>query len=141
MSDKDRVKEALARFDEFQTVFLATSAKDLPAVRPVTLVSYKDRLWIGTGTGHAKMDQIRSNPSVELCFTFKEGDHTGYVRGKGEARIIEDPALRAELAAHMPYFGEYWKSPDDSHYTLLEVVLTAIEYLEPGKTFAERFSV
>jgi len=141
MSDGEKISAAFAKFDEFQTVFLATSANDLPAVRPVTLVSYKDRRWIATGTCDAKMDQIRDNPSVEICFTFKEGNHTGYVRSQGEARIIGDPALRAELAAHMPYFGEYWKSPDDTKYTLLEIVLAAVEYLEPGKSLAERSAI
>lgn len=41
----------------------------------------------------------------------------------------------------MPYFRDFWKSPDDPNYTLLELVVKEIEYLKPGGLKVEKIFV
>lgn len=41
----------------------------------------------------------------------------------------------------MPYFRNFWESPDDPNYTLLELVVKDVEYLKPGTFKVEKISV
>jgi uncharacterized pyridoxamine 5'-phosphate oxidase family protein len=128
-------------FKNMQNVFLATSERDQPKVRPVTMLYFNDRLWVGTGTNDAKIKHIRQNRKIEFCMLVKGENNTGYIRGTGIADIIEDPATRKLLADNMPYFKDFWKDPDDPRFTLLEILAQEIEYMEPGKITVKRFSV
>ncbi len=141
-SPKDDVKNKVwAYFKKMQNVFLATADLDQPKVRPVTMLYYNDRFWIGTGTGDAKIRQIEQNENVEFCLLVKGENTTGYIRGTGKAVIIEDAATRKLLADAMPYFKDFWKDPADPRFTLLEMIIQQIEFMEPGKITVERFSV
>ena len=141
-SPKDDVKNKVwAYFKKMQNVFLATADLDQPKVRPVTMLYYNDRFWIGTGTGDAKIRQIEQNENVEFCLLVKGENTTGYIRGTGKAVIIEDAATRKLLADAMPYFKDFWNDPADPRFTLLEMIIQQIEFMEPGKITVERFSV
>lgn len=135
---KDRV---FSHFKKMQNVFFATADADQPKVRPVTMLYYNDRLWVGTGTQDAKLRQIRQNRKIEFCMLVKGENTTGYVRGTGRAVIIEDAATRKLLADAMPYFQDFWKDPADPRFTLLEIIIEQIEYMEPGKITVERISI
>ncbi len=138
ISLKDKV---WGHFKDIQAVFLATADGDQPKVRPVTLLYYNDRLWIGTGTNAAKIKQIKENKKVEFCLFIEEEEKSGYIRATSEALIVHDNETRKLLAENMPYFRDFWKSPDDPNYTLLELVVKEIEYLKPGGLKVEKISV
>jgi general stress protein 26 len=140
-SKKDMKKKVWSHFKNMQNVFLATAEKDQPAVRPVTMLYYDDRFWVGTGTRDAKIKHIQQNKKIEFCMLIKGENETGYIRGSGVADVIEDTAARKSLADAMPYFKYFWKSPDDPRFTLLQIVIQRIEYMEPGKIAVKRFSV
>jgi uncharacterized pyridoxamine 5'-phosphate oxidase family protein len=140
MSD-DLKKEVWGYFKDMQPVFLATCDRGQPRVRPVTLLHYDNKFWVGTGTYDAKIQQIKGNNKVEICLFVDQEKNRGYIRGIGVANIVEDDRMRKLLSEQMPYFKEFWKGPYDPDYTLLEIGLSKIEYLKPGAFKVDKFSV
>jgi len=137
----DIKKEVWEHFKDQQHIFLATSERDQPRVRPVTLVCLDKRFWILTGTNNAKTKQILKNPKMEFCLLFEKEGHDGYVRASGLAKIIRDKETKVKLAEHCDFFSEHWKGSDDPNYTLIELHLTEIEYLRPNEEVAKRFTL
>ena len=119
---------------DFQHVFLATNDGGHPRVRPVTLFSFENKLWITTDTKSAKVNQLKANPKIEFSFAFKERDQDCCLRVLGVAKIVRDKAVRAKLAAHLPFFKEHWKNADDPNYTLLEIRPREVECVTPEET-------
>jgi len=138
---EDLKKEVWEHFKDYQHVFLATSEGDQPRVRPVTLVHLDGRLWILTGTRNAKTKQIQKNPKIEFCLLLQKGENSGYVRVAGLAKIIQDKETKVKVAEDCDFFSEYWKSPEDPNYTLIELHPTEIEYLRPKEVLAQRFTL
>jgi general stress protein 26 len=124
------------KFIYFPMVFLATSEGDQPRVRPVGLGYFDEKFWIVTGTNNAKTEQIRKNPKVEFCLLLEEGKNLGYVRGAGLAQIIQDRETKIKIGKRSEWFSEFYKSPDDPNYTLINLCPTEIEYLKTGETTA-----
>ncbi len=133
--------EALRHFMDSQHVFLATEEKDQPRVRPVTLVNFDQRFWVLTGTNNAKVKQIQKNPKIEFCLLLEEGKNRGYIRATGLAKITRDRETKVKVAKHCNFFSEFWKSPDDPNYTLLELELGEIEYLKPNEIKTRKFKL
>lgn len=90
VKETGNIKKLLNQFKDFQHVFLATVEGDQPRVRPVTLINFDGKFWITTGTGSAKVEQIRRNPKVEFSFMFKKRNRDCCIRVTGLAKIIED---------------------------------------------------
>ena len=131
---EDRIKsEALSHLAGYSSVMLATVDADGPHVRPVTLIDHDGAYWIETGTGSAKVTQIRDNSKVELCLLFTEGENSGYVRLSAAAEIVTDAATRKRVSSHTGFFKDYWTSPDDPSFTLLHIMPTVVEYMRPGE--------
>lgn len=128
-----------ANFDESREIYFATIDGDQPKVRPVTLVPLDSRFWVLTGTDDAKTKQIKENPKIEICLPLKKGENSGYVRFCGLAKIVTDRKTKEKIAASVDYFANYWKSPEDPTYTLIETEFVEIEYLEPGKSLADKY--
>jgi general stress protein 26 len=133
--------EVWRHFAEVQRVYLATTEKDQPRVRPVTLIDYDEKFWIATGVESQKACQIRGNPSVEFCLPLADGDASGYIRVAGVADPVEDAARRKEIGERFGFFGEYWSGPDDPDYLLLRITRVEVEYLSPGEMKAVTFLV
>jgi general stress protein 26 len=138
---RDVKAEIWRLFENCQPIFLATVETEQPRVRPVSLVNFDRRLWVLTGTDSAKTSQISKNPKIEFCLPFKEGEHNGYIRASGSARIIKDKEIKIRVAKHCDFFDQYWKSPDDPNFTLLELKLNEIEYLGPDEEIARKFKL
>ncbi len=134
-------KEALGHFGKTQQVFLATLEGGQPRVRPVTMLQIDGRFWVLTGTGDAKSEQIRENPEMEFCFLIKQGEHTGYVRGSGSAKIVKGAILKKDIAKQCDYFYDHWKSPEDPNYALIELRPENIEYMRPTEMKARKFKL
>jgi len=138
--DLNVLKKAWSRIEGFQHVFLATDDNGHPRVRPVTLISFEKKLWIATDTGSAKVNQIRKNPKLEFSFAFKEKDQDCCLRVLGVAKIVRHKVVKAKLAAHLSFFKEHWKDPDDPNYTLLEICPREVECVTPDETLHVKFS-
>jgi len=134
-------KEVLGHFKKEQIVFLATGEGDKPRVRPVTLIYFNDRFWVTTGANTAKIKQIKGNANIEFCLMFKKDKSNGYIRGAGIAKIIQDIKIKKLLADNIPFFKDYWETPDDPNFALVELVIKEIEYLQPEEFLSKRFSL
>jgi len=141
MNETNLKKEVWGHFQNMQQVFLATDEGTQPRVRPVTLIHFNDKFWITTSTNSAKIKQIKDNKNYEFCLLLKEGDNSGYIRGSGEANIVQDKDTKKLLADNTPFFKNFWKDADDPNYTLLEIVIKNVEYLKPGVFDVSRFTV
>ena len=139
--DKELKFEVWANFKDSQHVFLATEQNGQPRVRPVTLVFSDQRFWVLTGTNNAKIQQIRKNPKMEFCLLLESGENIGYIRAAGSAKIISVRETKAKVARNCDFFSEFWKSPADPNYALLELKLNEIEYLRPDETVAKRLKL
>lgn len=139
----DRIKKEIwSNFRKTQTIFLATSDSDQPRVRPVTMIFFNDRFWVGTGSRNEKVRQVEENQKAEFCLSLGKGEQkTGYVRGTCVITIHNNREIRKELARQMPYFGEFWTGPDDPNFALLELAIREIEYLKPGSLKVDRFEI
>ncbi|NYT12088.1 MAG: pyridoxamine 5'-phosphate oxidase family protein [Methanomassiliicoccales archaeon] len=125
--------EALGLLSNLSLVNLATIDGDQPRVRAVTLVAYDDQFWISTRTSADKMGQIRANDKVELNLSVGSDRDFGTVRATGRVEVIDDEAVKSELAGQMPFFNMIFKSIDDPDYTLLRLDLSRIKVLYPYK--------
>ena len=134
VKETGNIKKLLNQFKDFQHVFLATVEGDQPRVRPVTLINFDGKFWITTGTGSAKVEQIRRNPKVEFSFMFKKGNRDCCIRVTGLAKIIEDKQIKTRLAAHCGFFNKHWKSVNDPNYTLLQISPSEATYVTPSRT-------
>ena len=137
----DIKKEIWSHFKNMQVVFLATMDCEQPRVRPVTVLHFNEKLWVGTGTGSAKVKQVKNNNKAGFCLYLDQGEQkVGYIRGQCDVNIIEDKDTKKQLADQMPFFKQFWKGYDDPEYTLLQFDLKEIEYMRPGSFNIEKIS-
>lgn len=143
MTDKiNKVREEVWNyFVDLQFVFLATSEENQPRVRPVTLIYFDKKFWITTGTNNNKVAQIQKNPKIEFCLLVKKEDKQGYVRGIGLAKIVKEKEQKEKIAKHCDFFSDFWESPDDPDYTLIELSINEIEYLKPNEINVCKFKI
>ena len=126
-----------SHFKDQQIVYLATSEKLQPRVRPVTLIHKNGRFFVITGArggaSSGKLLQIKENPRIEYYLTLEDEDSNGFIRGEGEAKIVEDPILRAEIYDSVNWAKEYFSTVDHPDYFLLEIKHTSFNYRNPGE--------
>ncbi len=103
-------------------------------------MTFGSRYFILTGMNDAKINQIRKNNLVEACYSIKEEKGIGYIRMDGNVDIVTDQQTKRQIADQTDYFKEYWSSPDDPSYALLEFNINNIDYLKPGDTYAKKFT-
>jgi len=81
---------------------LATIDGEKPCVRYVwTVKSDEDGILFHTGKHKDLYTQLTANPNVEMCFVNE--DKSVQIRVAGTARLLEDPALKQELAEQRPF--------------------------------------
>jgi general stress protein 26 len=141
-ADRDDLKkEVWGWLKPAQTVHLATWDGNRPRVRPVSLIFEEGRFWVSTGSGDAKVSQIESNPVFEFSLMLEGEGGTGTLRCSGTAGIVTDPGTKGSMAGRIPFFGQYWETPDDPTFCLVELRVMDVEYMRPGEMVADRFSV
>ncbi len=129
---KDLEREIWESFSKEQHVFLATAEGDQPRVRPVTLIRLKDRLYVTTGTGDAKVQQIKRNAKTEICLLLEEKGSKGTLRAECLAKLVQDKNVRNYVYRNISFSKEFWTSPEDPNFTLIELQPIAFEYMKPG---------
>jgi uncharacterized pyridoxamine 5'-phosphate oxidase family protein len=137
----DDFEGVIIRIEKQATIYLSTIDGDIPRVRPVTMVSFGSRHFILTGANDAKIDQIMKNNMVEACYSLTDEKGNGYIRMDGKIDIIDDMQTKREVADQTDYLKEYWSTPEDPTYALLEFHIKNIEYLKPGDNYAKKFSM
>ena len=138
----DKLKEEIWKnFSEQQHVFLATADEDQPRVRPVTLIHLQDRFFVATGSNDAKTKQIRGNPKTEFCLLIEKDDQKGTIRVECIAEIIEAKEVKAVVYSKIPFLKEFWGSPKDPDYALIELQPISCEYMKLGSIHAIRMKL
>jgi len=132
-------KEVWSHFKQTQMVYLATSGRKRPRVRPVTLIYLDGKFYVATGTKDAKMNQIRNNKNIEFCYPITNEKNSGYIRGVGSVIVIKDIPLKKKIMEIIPFIKEFFKKPDDPNFTLLEIKVRRGQYLKIGEFKAEKF--
>lgn len=46
-----------------------------------------------------------------------------------------------KMAKQCRFFKEFWKSPEDPNYALLELAVEEVEYLKPGEILVQKYKV
>lgn len=105
------------------------------------MVFFKSRFFILTGLKDEKTIQIRKNNQVEACYLVKDEKGIGYIRISGYVDIIINKQTKKQVADQADYFNDYWSSPEDPNYILLELNIKNIEYLSPGNILAVKFKM
>ena len=130
-------QEIMAWIRQNQYVYLATCDKNHARVRPIVLFIHNERYFFATFTGDSKVQQIQNNKHVEVCIPLTEEGHTGYIRLRGMASIVNNAALKAEASERCYFFDQYFSGYDDPDYTLIEFDPDLAEYLRPGEAFSQ----
>ncbi len=137
---KDSIKkEIMSCFKQTQPVYFSTIDKDIPRVRPVTLIHFNEKFWLATGSGDAKMAQIKANCNFEFCYSISDKKNMGYIRGAGVIKIVEDIAAKKELLDHIDFISHFWQDPADEGYSLLHLNIKEIEYMKIGEMIANKY--
>lgn len=118
---------------KLQTVTVATVEAHRPRLRPMTLIHMKKRLFLATGSGDAKVRQLKDNPFVELLILQKSPQGNGYLRISGALRVIDELPLKKAVADYAEFIHDYWQDPADKDYMLYELLPDQWRYLKPGE--------
>lgn len=127
---KDKI---LASLNKIQVVSLATCEGDQPRLRPMTLIVKEGRFFFATGSKDDKGKQLASNPKAEFCIQISNEKNTGYLRGSGKMKVVQDQATRREIADWAEFIYNYWKEASDPDYCLYELLLSQTRFMEPGE--------
>jgi general stress protein 26 len=122
----------LNNFKETQFVTLATIDGIQPRVRPMTLIYLDRRFWMVTSTSSNKVIQIKRNANVEFSYQFNENSEDCCIRILGKAKIIKNKKTKTSIAKRIGFFNNYWSSPEDPDYTLLEILPDELQYVAPS---------
>jgi len=98
----------------------------------MTLIYLDRRFWMVTSTSSNKVIQIRQNANVEFTYQFNENSEDCCIRILGKARIIKDSETKTGIAKRIGFFNNYWSSPEDPDYTLLEILPDELQYVAPS---------
>ncbi len=134
-------KEVWSHFEKMQVIFLATCSGKKPKVRPVTMLNFKNQLWVSTGTRDMKTKQLKKNNNIEFSIIIGKGKYKGSIRAAGKAKIVKDIKTRKSLADNIPFFKQFWKDASDSDFTLLRLDIKSIEYIRPKEMKIQKFTV
>ena len=132
-------KEAWACLKPVQMIHLATWDGTHPKVRPVSLIFDDDRFWFCTGSNDAKVEQIEKHPVFEFSLMLEKGESRGTLRCSGDVRIVTDQEEKYRISGRIPFFGQYWDSPEDPTFCLFELLVEDVEFMTPGEMIASRF--
>jgi uncharacterized pyridoxamine 5'-phosphate oxidase family protein len=123
MGNKSLPEDFWKKLDEPQLIFLATSEKDQPRLRPVTLINLEKKLFVHSFKETAKVRQIKMNPKTEFCLFLGESAPPSkrYVRVRCNAQVVADRDVKAKIYNQIGFVKQYHQSPDDPNYILIEL--------------------
>ena len=125
-------REVWENFSGEPHIFLATVEGDQPRVRPVTLIHLHNKLFVTTGTTDAKVKQTKQNPKTEFCLLLEKDERKGTVRVECAAKIVENKDVKTDVYNNISFTKEFWRSPEDPNYTVIELKPISFEYMKPG---------
>ncbi len=108
---------------------LATMDGNQPRVRPMMpFLTEDNQLLIALLSRSRTIDQIRRNPQVEMCFVDRK---MWYCRCAGKGKITTNIEKKTLVFNHVPMLRQYFASPDDPNFVLLEISIDSMEAMTP----------
>jgi len=116
-----------------QPVAVATVDQLRPRVRPMTLICKQERLFLATGLRDAKVEQLKTQPYLELYLALKNEAGNGYLRISGKVEPVRQVQTKKEIADFAHFIYDYWEDPANEDYVLYELHAQEWRYLKPGE--------
>ncbi len=120
-SEKMTKDKVWTYFEKANMAHLATMDDDQPRVRIMALVKHEKKLYTLTHTQWDKVRQIKANNKVEFTAGIHGEKGVGMLRTTAKAVIIDDASTKQMLADAVHWFSEYWESPEDPYFTLIQL--------------------
>jgi general stress protein 26 len=118
---------------------LATADEGVPKVRPMMPYLNEDGNLLAALLSHARMiPQIQKNPHVELCFVDRK---MCFARIAGKAVVSADPQKKEIVWNNIPMLRQYFSSPEDPNFILVEIFTDTIEAMSPQQPRPDRVSL
>ncbi len=134
-------KEAWDYLKPTQMIDLATWDGEYPRLRPVSLIFDQGRFWFCTGSNDAKVSQMENYPVFEFSLLLENGDSRGTLRCAGATEIVANMETKKTMAGRIPFFSDYWDTPDDPTFCLVELLVKQVELMPPGEMLSKKFKV
>lgn len=108
---------------------LATTEGTQPKVRPMMpyLTDDGDFL-VATFANKRVVSQVKNNPQIELCYIDRR---MNFARITGKATISSDQEKKDMVWNNVPMLRQYFSSPNDPGFTLIEIITQTVEASTP----------
>lgn len=93
------------------------------------------------GSDNAKVDQMKMSPNIEFCLLIEKEGKNGSLRVECRAKIIEDMGLKTSMYNQVEEWWEFYDSPNDPRFTLIELKPTIFVYNKLGTLTIERLDI
>ena len=130
-NDPDVWRFALEQLGTGEIIFLATTGPGGARVRPVTVVDHAGGHYVLTGSGDAKVAQLRADPRFEAVRLLDDGEDKGSVRYRGEVEFVSDQTLRRAVFEESGFGDIYFDGPDDPGMSLLRLDIRGATIIRP----------
>lgn len=115
--------------------FLATAEGNQPRVRPMMpYLTEEGELLLALLPRSRTISQVKQNPLVEICFVDRK---MWYCRVAGKASLSENKDKKETIWNNIPMLRQYFSSPQDPNFVLLEVEMTSLEAMTPHQKTPE----
>jgi len=117
---------------------LATMEDNQPRVRPMMPHLAEDGKLLLAVLSHSRIiPQIQKNPHVEMCYIDRK---MCFCRITGKASVSTDLEKKEIVWNNIPMLRNYFTSPSDPHYVLLEIETETIESMTPTQKLPDKFN-
>lgn len=108
---------------------LATTEGNQPKARPMMpYLTETGELLIAVLAHSRTIGQIKANPKVEMCFIDRK---MNFARVSGTGKVSSDIEKKELVWNHIPMLRQYFSSPADATYVLIEISTTTAEAMTP----------
>ena len=129
------IDKIIEHFSEQQLVYFATTEKQQPRVRPMTLIHLDNSFYFITGARGGrdakKLQQLRLNHRFEYHMVLKGERVNGFIRGMGEAQEVDDPTTRKRVYEAIDWSKNFFDTHNHPDYVLLELTHDGYSYRFP----------
>ena len=118
---------------------LATVENGQPRVRPMMPHLDEDGTFYLALLGHSRtIPQIQINPKVELCYIDRK---MCFCRIAAHAKVSANLEKKELVWNNIPMLRQYFSSPEDPNYALLEIIPDVIETMTPAQKKPDSVSI
>ena len=127
---KETIQAVQELIRNVKIAMMCTVDGDKPRVRPMAMFPISEsEIWAATFKSSRKVQQINSNPGMELCFMDQKMNH---VRLTGSAVVSDNGEARKKMWEAVPDLADHFKSVDDPEFVVVQFKAQTLEYLPYG---------